>query len=781
MAKGFRIAARALRQLGAELITSDAIALNELIKNSFDARSPRVSIEIYSPIDVSGALSLSEKLLQNSVTVLETLSEMGRLVSDSLSDTDKENLLKQLKPSSDSPTKLATAIKQLVNHNSWIKVQDKGSGMTADDLQDAFLVVGTPRKWLEKQKKSANSLPILGDKGVGRLSMMRLGRYAYVESTCENEAYWHGISFDWEKFDDPNVYLDDVEVIVNKNAKPKTAITEHGTTIHISGLNSSWTKSKVIVFINNFLRRLQHPLQKNIRRFPVDVYFNGERQAIPGMHDWFQKCANFRAIFSFNPSGNNSEDVILRRTLRWRESNSDDIREWEAKEFLEQLNLPRSTLKRLGSFEVDCLWFNRQQIAPKSIEVNPKQVKAELDLWCGGFAIYRDGFRVGMTGGLEDDWLEMDKGSLRAKGFALNRYQTVGTITLNSKENPLLTDAANRERLIGCPEYDALKAVLGVVAVKDLRMHINVIKEAEAKAAISEETTEEALKRSEQQLTETVKTIKKLEKVVPPEVRATLGEVNQSLRSHLEDIRRLERAVELAKETRTEILELAGIGLVVEIVIHELARMTSRTLELLSGLQGDKNNEVSQLVETLKQQIKATNKRIRTVDALSPSGRHRKGEFDLVAFTKSVLAGYATRFERHRIQATVCLDGEPAKNPFKVNLVMGLIAQVLENLLTNSVYWLKQGLSIGQRERKIFIDIEPASMTMSIKDNGPGIDPRYGKQIFNPYFTTRHRGKGLGLFIASEIASYHGAKLYLDETPDEDGRLRCFILEIPRS
>lgn len=46
---GFKIAARALRQLGAELITSDHIALNELIKNSLDAKSKRVAIKVDNP------------------------------------------------------------------------------------------------------------------------------------------------------------------------------------------------------------------------------------------------------------------------------------------------------------------------------------------------------------------------------------------------------------------------------------------------------------------------------------------------------------------------------------------------------------------------------------------------------------------------------------------------------------------------------------------------------------------------------------------------------------
>ena len=46
----FDIAARTLVHLGAELITSDEIALYELIKNSFDAGSERIGIRIVAPL-----------------------------------------------------------------------------------------------------------------------------------------------------------------------------------------------------------------------------------------------------------------------------------------------------------------------------------------------------------------------------------------------------------------------------------------------------------------------------------------------------------------------------------------------------------------------------------------------------------------------------------------------------------------------------------------------------------------------------------------------------------
>ncbi len=237
----------------------------------------------------------------------------------------------------------------------------------------------------------------------------------------------------------------------------------------------------------------------------------------------------------------------------------------------------------------------------------------------------------------------------------------------------------------------------------------------------------------------------------------------------------------MARETRVELLELANIGLVVEIVIHELSRLTERTGELLVDIQKkDGKADVVRVIDNLRTQIIATNKRIRTVDAMSPSGRHRKETYDAVAQTKTIVAGFKNRFTRHEINCKLTLDDGTADKPLNVYMVRGLIAQTLENLLTNSVYWLQQGLMQGEMERSIRIEIDSKALTISVSDNGPGVDPKYAKEIFKPYYTTRKKGKGLGLYIAAELVEYHGGQIYLDESPDNDGRLRTFTIELPK-
>ncbi|UUM28390.1 ATP-binding protein [Acinetobacter colistiniresistens] len=112
-------------------------------------------------------------------------------------------------------------------------------------------------------------------------------------------------------------------------------------------------------------------------------------------------------------------------------------------------------------------------------------------------------------------------------------------------------------------------------------------------------------------------------------------------------------------------------------------------------------------------------------------------------------------------------------------MVRGLVAQILENLLVNSVYWLQQGLKSGEYQAEINIEIDSKARVIFISDNGPGIDPHYKEDVFKPYFSNKKKGKGLGLYIASEIAKYHSSKLYLDDEVEKDGRLRTFIIELP--
>ncbi len=780
---GFKIAARALRQLGAELITSDHIALNELIKNSLDAKSKRVAIKVDNPflLDKSALANklvmtrpdshieqLALNITNNDKEILEKYTHYFNegLVNNKIEKHDFSSLESKVKKDF-----IMNLLNSLYNDFCILDIEDQGNGMDSNILENAFLVIGTPNKWLIKDADA----PLLGEKGVGRLSMMRLGRYASVISTVSGSTNQYIINFDWEKYNDPNLFLEDINIDV-ETLKDSVEEDKKGTTIKIRGLYDFWDEKKLKSFINEYLRRLQNPFNKNIKRFPIDIIFNGKRLEIPALYKWFIDTANIYAEVDFDTT----DDVTLVRKLRWRGGSSFEVREWSQSELVEIFGTTQEKLKDLGSFKLCFLWFNRSDIKNDLLDYSISEVKSELNLWCGGYAIYRDNFRIGLTGSLEDDWLKADSGSLRSQGFSFNRYQTVGALDITKKENPKLVDAANREKLVNCEELDLLKDILTYINTKDIKSNIEFYKENEKDKLAAEFTAEETLKNAKKRLDDALKNTALLEaNSINKEDKEIISEIKGVLKSQSENIRKYERSLQLAEEQRMEVLELAGLGMVVDKIVHELARMSRTTISSLDIIEKNKSSEdVSIQIKIIKEQIKSIDKRIRTVDTLSPSGRHRKETFKVYDVVKSTLLGFEGRFKNHNIVYSITINGDTnGDKNFKVTMVMGLLALALENLISNSIYWLNH---ITTKQKEINIDIDTTSFAIFFADNGPGIDPRYKGEIFKPYYSTSRNGKGLGLFISKEIAEYHQASIYLDPTKNENGRLNTFVLELPR-
>ncbi|WP_228144139.1 ATP-binding protein, partial [Acinetobacter baumannii] len=89
------------------------------------------------------------------------------------------------------------------------------------------LTIGTPSKL---SQKSNGDRILLGEKGIGRLSMMKLGNKATVITKTIDDQICNSISFNWQDFDNPDLYLDEITIETQKINYPETFIT--GTQIH---------------------------------------------------------------------------------------------------------------------------------------------------------------------------------------------------------------------------------------------------------------------------------------------------------------------------------------------------------------------------------------------------------------------------------------------------------------------------------------------------------------------------------------------------------------------
>jgi signal transduction histidine kinase len=192
----------------------------------------------------------------------------------------------------------------------------------------------------------------------------------------------------------------------------------------------------------------------------------------------------------------------------------------------------------------------------------------------------------------------------------------------------------------------------------------------------------------------------------------------------------------------------------------------------------DMPSDVAATLRVLRTEMQSMNKRLRVLDPLSVSARQRRETFDLVALIAETFSGRANQFNRHRIQVKI-----QGVKSLLVYGVKGMFVQIIENLTSNSVFWLKQ---VARQDPsftpKITVTMDSKSRILTFSDNGPGIGKSLQDEIFKPFFSTkdRRRRQGLGLYIARECAQYNDAQLYLSEEPSvHKTRLNTFVLELP--
>ncbi len=173
-------------------------------------------------------------------------------------------------------------------------------------------------------------------------------------------------------------------------------------------------------------------------------------------------------------------------------------------------------------------------------------------------------------------------------------------------------------------------------------------------------------------------------------------------------------------------------------------------------------------------------KRLDVLDPLGPNSRNRKVKLNLRELVEQVIDSHQDQFARYNIRSTINVVPPNARS-FEVNAVRGMLVQVIENLLDNSVFWIRQRQRVNPGfAGKITIDVDISAGELRITDNGPGIAVERAEEIFLPFVTFKPpgEGKGLGLFISREIAKRHAGDLYLLKDPDADGKLHTFVLDL---
>ncbi|MGD0015714.1 MAG: ATP-binding protein [Bryobacteraceae bacterium] len=117
---------------------------------------------------------------------------------------------------------------------------------------------------------------------------------------------------------------------------------------------------------------------------------------------------------------------------------------------------------------------------------------------------------------------------------------------------------------------------------------------------------------------------------------------------------------------------------------------------------------------------------------------------------------------------TVYRNYSPEVSPFSFDAE--LMERVLYNLLLNAAQATPPGGEVTVKTR-----VADGNVEISVIDRGAGIDAPDMESIFNPFFTTKKEGLGLGLAIVSRIVDLHGGRAAVESEPGKGSVFRVFL------
>jgi signal transduction histidine kinase/CheY-like chemotaxis protein len=263
--------------------------------------------------------------------------------------------------------------------------------------------------------------------------------------------------------------------------------------------------------------------------------------------------------------------------------------------------------------------------------------------------------------------------------------------------------------------------------------------------------------------------------------------LNQTL-----ELRVQERTAELYESTEQLRAEIANR----ELVEEELLR--ARKLESLGVLAGGIAHDFNNFLTVILGSVELTKERLDSADPVQEilgdtATACRRAQLlasQLLTFAKggtpvrrlvSVKQLVKDAVQLLRAGSSVSVDISIAEDLRFAHIDPGQIGQVLHNILLNARQAMREGGIIEIRaENAVRTDAGDAEprVRVAIRDYGCGISAEIRPRIFDPYFTTKPGGNGLGLATVYAIVAKHGGHILVESTP---GVGTVFTIDLPAS
>ena len=649
------------------------------------------------------------------------------------------------------------------DHNGYsITISDHGHGMSKEDVINKWLVPSTQDKI--KRRSSPSGRILQGSKGVGRYAASILGTDLFLETV--NEGKKTTVYLEWSDFEKAQ-YLDDVEILVET-----TEVSEpQGTQLTMKGNEeflANW-KQEQFNKLRFELKKLKSPVSDSL----TDDEFHIKLQVIdfPEIEDIKETIQPYPLLnlFDYKISGKineNGQGVLTYSSQRARNMTEEEI----------SFDYGKHT--GCGELDIDIRVYDREADAigylirrgfkdESGNYVGKNQARQILNV-NNGIGVYRNGFRIRPLGDVDFDWMKLNERRVQNPSLRIGSNQVIGYVQIQSEDQSGLIEKSARDGLRENEAFDQLKAITEVI-IKELEIRRFKYR-SKAGLSRSANKVEQDLQRlfSFNELRQNIITTLTNSAVD----KTTIEEVTEIINKEEKD---KNAAAEGIREAVAVYQGQATLGKIVNVIFHEGGRPLSYFRNQIPNLEswyesfqktGDPTEleEIMTIAEGIGRNMDFFTQLFRTLDPLTAK---KRGARKLVLLKKAVegaLSVFEDQIVSHGISAKVS-----GRDDFQFLSWEQDIYTIFTNLIDNSLYWISEK---KPSIRKITIELQTDGDSLhhiDYRDTGPGIEPEHidSGVIFEPDFTTKPNGTGIGLTIAAEAAKRND--LELEALESEEG------------